>query len=82
MPQVTMIDNAIQILSAAIDESPNDFTLFMERSKLYHQKGNFDKALNDFIHASEINPDSQEADSYIEIISEILNYRYKDIYNP
>lgn len=82
MTRPTMIDNAIQILSAAIDESPFDYMLFMERGKLFHQKGKFDLAMNDFRRAAEINPGNKEAEAYIELITEILNYRYKDIYNP
>lgn len=79
---MSQTDNAIQVLSAAIDASPDDFMLLMERGKLYHQKGEFDKALNDFLRANEINPGDMESATYIEIIREILNYRYKDIYNP
>ena len=76
------VDSAISVLSAAIDQSPAEYTLYMERGKLYHRKGDFDKALNDFTKAVQIKPHDMEAATYIEMIREILNYRYKDLYNP
>ena len=76
------VDSAISVLSSAIEMSPGDYTLYMERGKLYHGKGEFDKALNDFTKAVQIKPGDSEAATYIEMIREILNYRYKDLYNP
>lgn len=76
------IDLQIEVLSTALETAPKDDTLYVERGKLYHQKGLFDKAQNDFRRAAAINPNNREAESYIEIIQEIFNYRYKDIYNP
>ncbi len=76
------IDDAINLLSAAIEETSDKFLLYMERGKLYHRKGLFGNARNDFRQALEIKPDDREAEAYISLITEILNYRYKDIYNP
>ena len=78
----TNIDIQIGILTEAIGNNPKDDTLYVERGKLYHQKGLFDKAQNDFQRAAALNPNNSEAESYIELIQEIFNYRYKDIYNP
>lgn len=76
------IDIQIEVLTKAIENNPKDDTLYVERGKLYHQKGQFDKAQNDFQRAAAINPNNKEAESFIEIIQEIFNYRYKDLYNP
>ena len=76
------IDIQIAVLTEAIENNPKDDVLYVERGKLYHQKGEFHKALNDFTSAAAINPQNKEADSYIEIIQEIFAYRYKDLYNP
>lgn len=76
------IDLQIDVLTEAIENNQKDDTLFVERGKLYHQKGLFDKAQNDFQRAAALNPNNKEAESYIELIQEIFNYRYKDIYNP
>ena len=78
----TNIDIRIEVLTQAIENTPGDDTLYVERGKLYHQKGLFDKAQNDFRRAAAFNPNNREAESYIELIQEIFNYRYKDIYNP
>lgn len=78
----TNIDIQIGVLTEAIEKNPKDDKLYVERGKLYHQKGLFDKAQNDFQRAAALNPNNQEAESFIELIQEIFNYRYKDIYNP
>jgi len=78
----TNIDIQIGILTEAIEQNPKDDSLYLERGKLYHQKGLFYKAQNDFQRAAALNPNNKEAESYIELIQEIFNYRYKDIYNP
>ncbi len=76
------LDTHIAILTTALEKNPKDDSLYLERGKLYHRKGQFDKALNDFTRAAALNPENREADSYIEILREIFNYRYKDLYNP
>lgn len=76
------LDLRIGVLTEALDKDPRDDALYVERGKLYHQKGQFDRAQNDFQRAAALNPDNREADGFIEIIQEIFNYRYKDIYNP
>jgi len=76
------IDLQIDVLTEAIENNQKDDTLYVERGKLYHQKGLFDKAQNDFQRAAALNPNNKEAESYIDLIQEIFNYRYKDIYNP
>ncbi len=72
----------IEVLTDALEQYPKDDKLYVERGKLYHQKGFFDKAQNDFQRAAALNPNNKEAESFIELIQEIFNYRYKDIYNP
>lgn len=79
---IANIDLRINILTEAIERNPKDDSLYVERGKLYHQKGLFDKAQNDFQQAGALNPKNREAESYIEIIQEIFNYRHLDIYNP
>ncbi len=78
----TNIDIQIEVLTEALDQNPRDDALYVERGKLYHQKGQFDRAQNDFQRAAAINPQNHEAESFIEIIQEIFNYRYKEMYNP
>ena len=79
---MTNIDIEIGVLTEALEQNPKDDALYVERGKLFHQKGQFARAQNDFQRAAALNPNNREAESYIELIQEIFNYRYKDIYNP
>ena len=78
----TRLQNEIDMLTGAIADDPDNYLLYMERGKLYHRSGAFDKALNDFIKVRELMPGHVEAQEYISMISEIFEFRYKDIYNP
>ncbi len=76
------INNEIDILNEALAEDPADHLLYIERGKLYYRNNNFGSALNDFLNAQRIEPGSVEAQEYISMIREILDFRYTDIYNP
>lgn len=39
-------------------------------------------ALNDFRKARELDGTNAEADAYIEMLQEIFDFRYTDLYNP
>lgn len=76
------LQSEIDLLSGAIENALNDIELYLERGKLYYKVGDYDKAMNDFIWVRELSPQNDEAHQYIVMISEILNFRYADIYNP
>ena len=78
----TRLQQEIAVLDRKIDENPTESELYLERGKLSHRSGVFDKALNDFIRVRELEPGHVEAKEYIAMISEIFEFRYKDIYNP
>lgn len=75
-------ENRILEIDKELAEYPYDAALYIERGKLYNNLGEMDKALNDFIKAREYDPQNAEAGELIDMISEIFEYRYKDIYNP
>ena len=52
------------------------------RAKAAYGRNEWGKALNDFNAALELSPDNREAQEYVKMIHEILDFRYKDIYNP
>ncbi len=52
------------------------------RAKAAYGRNEWGKALNDFNAALELSPDNCEAQEYVKMINEILDFRYKDIYNP
>ncbi len=52
------------------------------RAKAAYKRNEWGKALNDFNAALALEPTNQEAQEYVKMIHEILDFRYKDIYNP
>ena len=72
----------ITSLTSAISQSPEKAELYLERGQCYFRKNEWGSAINDFRMAEELAEDKTEARQYIEMAEEILEYRYKDIYNP
>ncbi len=72
----------ISELSRAIGSSPSDHNLYIERGKAYYKAGLYGQAMNDFLKVRELDSDNGEAESYIEMIKEIFEFRNLDMYNP
>ncbi len=47
----------------------------------YRKRGNWQEALNNYINAIELDPDSPAVEAK-KMLDDILNYYCKDIYNP
>lgn len=69
-------------LTAQIDGGAADATLYVERGKLHYARNAWGAALNDFNRALQLDDSHAEARQYIYMVQEILEFRYKDIYNP
>ncbi len=69
-------------LTAAIERESDNAALHLERGKRYFRRNEWGSAVNDFNRAREIDPACTEARQFIEMAQEILEFRYKDIYNP
>lgn len=69
-------------LTAQLTETPDDIDLLLEHGKLHYRLNEWGAALNDFNRILQIDADHVEARQFIEMIQEILAFRYKDIYNP
>ncbi len=82
MDEVKAIEKEIELLTERVNSSDKNAEIHIERAKLYLRLEQFDKALNDFIIASEIQPESAEIKQHINMIKSIFNYRNIDIYNP
>ena len=54
----------------------------MQRGRLLYRAGLFHRALNDFRKVRELDGTNAEADAYIEMLQEIFDFRYTDLYNP
>lgn len=72
----------ITTLTAAIEQGAASAEMFLERGKCYFRKNDWGSAINDFKKAEELAPGQTEAKQFIEMAQEILEFRYKDIYNP
>ena len=72
----------IERLTAAIEASPEDMTLYAERGKIHFRAHDFGSALNDFNRVLLAEEHNEEIRQYVKMINEILEFRYNDIYNP
>ena len=72
----------IAALTARITERPGDVELLLERGKLHYRMGEWGPALNDFNAVLRIDAAHVEAQQFAQMVQEILEFRYKDIYNP
>jgi len=68
-------------LDEAIAAAPDDASLYVKRGEWHYRNNRWGDALNDFLRADKLDPECG-AHSYIDLIQEILAFRYKDIYNP
>jgi len=75
------IEEAIKDLSILIDQTkqPND-ELFYLRGNAYRKAGNWQMAINNYLEAIEINPDSPAKNAY-KMTMDILNFYNKDMFN-
>ena len=76
----TVAGNIVR-LSSMIDTEPTA-ALYVERGKLYYRNNEWGRAINDFNKAKELDAENEEAQQLIDMVYEILSFRYKDIYNP
>ncbi|MCQ2238768.1 MAG: tetratricopeptide repeat protein [Bacteroidaceae bacterium] len=75
------IDNAIQFLELSIKESNNPKDdLYYLLGNAYRKKGNWQYAINNYLEAIAINPNSPAKQAY-EMAMSILNFYNKDMYN-
>lgn len=72
---------AITQLSLYIDANPHDDEAFTLRGMKYWGAGKRSLAINDYLAAVRINPESR-ATLALKASIEILDYRNKDLYNP
>lgn len=72
----------IATLTVQIAAEPENIRLYVERGKLHYRLNAWGAALNDFNRVLEIDSSHAEAQQYADMTQEILEFRYKDIYNP
>lgn len=69
-------------LTAQIAARPEDVDLLLERGRLHYRMGEWGPALNDFNAVLRIDTEHVEARQFAQMVQEIFEFRYKDIYNP
>lgn len=80
MIQSGLIDNAIEVLHSFISEKPDDQAYYL-LGNAYRKKGDFKNAMENYLEAIAINPDSQAVEAHQMLIN-ILEFYHKDLYNP
>ena len=74
------IEEAIRALDAVIADSPTSDEAFYLRGNAYRKLGDFQQALNNYLSALELNPDSPAREAH-DMLMEILDFYYKEMYN-
>lgn len=74
-------EEAVKLLTAYIAENPADDEALTQRGMILFSMGKRSEAINDYLAALRINPDSR-AKMAIKTAYEILNFYNKDLYNP
>lgn len=74
-------DDGIPMLTEYIAANPGDDEALTLRGMRYWSRGDRASAINDYLAAIRINPDSR-ARMALKATNEILDYYNKDLYNP
>lgn len=74
-------EEAIKLLSSFIDAHPESDEAYTLRGMRHWGAGRRALAINDYLAAIKINPDSRAAQA-LKATNSILDYRNKDLYNP
>lgn len=72
---------AIRLLDTYIEKYPAADDAWYLRGNAYRKEENFQQALNNYLKAIELNPDSPAVEAHA-MLMKILNYNNKEIYNP
>lgn len=78
--RVEKTDEAIHLLNKHLAEQPSDDQAWYLRGKAYYKKGETRLALNDYLEAIALNPESPAQQAY-NMVMRILNFYNKEMYN-
>ena len=73
-------DEAIVMLDRMLCQTPQNDMLLYIRGNAKRKKGDWAGAINDFLAAKAVNPDSPASEA-ADMLSGILEFRNKDLYN-
>lgn len=72
---------AIRRLHAYLEGAPSSDEAYYLLGNAYRKQGETRLALNNYLAALELNPDSPAREAY-DMLMNILNFYHKDLYNP
>ncbi len=75
------VTEAIRLLDAHLSAHASDDEAWYLRGNAYRKLGDHRQALNNYLRAVELNPDSPARQAHDHLI-DILNFSNPDIYNP
>jgi tetratricopeptide (TPR) repeat protein len=75
------VQEALSRLSVLADKESNS-TILIHIGDIYCKLQKMAKAMNCYLKVIDNDPDNKKAKNKISMISGILEYHYKDIYNP
>lgn len=74
------VDEALVVLDRILQEMPQCEEAFYLRGNAYRKKGDWQKALNNYLAAMELNPEGPARQAH-DMLMKILNFYNKDMYN-
>lgn len=74
------IDEAIRLLDIYIEKDDSSDEAYYLRGNAYRKKGDIRQALNNYLTAMELNPDSPAVIAHNQMIA-IMDFYNKDMYN-
>lgn len=75
-------DRAIAVITDFIAANPGSADAYVTRGLKYFGRGARALAINDFLKALEIQPDSVAAKTALDSANSILDFYNKDLFNP
>ncbi len=73
-------EDVVAMLDRMLENNPNDDLLLYIRGNAKRKKGDWAGAINDYLAAKTINPDSPAMEA-ANMLNSILEFRNKDLYN-
>ncbi|MDM8269471.1 tetratricopeptide repeat protein [Barnesiella viscericola] len=75
------LEKALVHLEERLAYDPQDDGAYYLKGSLFWKQGNWKLAIENYLKATEINPESPARQAY-EMVMEIINFSNPDLYNP
>lgn len=75
------LEQALVHLDERLADNPQDDAACYLKGTLFWKQGNWKMAIENYLKATEINPESPARQAY-EMVMEIINFSNPDLYNP